>query len=161
MEEVLPRFHAERLRKGRVSLPGQIYLVTAVTHDRVPLFSDFYLGRIVVNALCHEQEKGTVESLAFVLMPDHLHWLFALGEGASLSDVLKSVKGFSAHRISANRGISERAEVWQKGFHDHALRRDEDLKAVARYLVLNPVRAGLVTNLWEYPLWDAIWVGET
>jgi REP element-mobilizing transposase RayT len=47
---------------------------------------------------------------------------------------------------------------WQEGFHDHALRREEDLRDIARYIVLNPVRAGLVRNIREYPLWDAVWL---
>jgi hypothetical protein len=48
--------------------------------------------------------------------------------------------------------------VWQKGFYDRALRSDEDVAAVARYIVANPLRAGLVDSVREYPFWDAIWV---
>ncbi len=51
-----------------------------------------------------------------------------------------------------------RIALWQKGFHDRALRREEDLVTVARYVVANPLRAGLVEKLGDYPLWDAIWV---
>jgi hypothetical protein len=47
--------------------------------------------------------------------------------------------------------------VWQPGYHDHALRREEDLVTVSRYLVANPLRAGLVAYIGNYPLWDAIW----
>ena len=42
--------------------------------------------------------------------------------------------------------------------HDRALRRDEDLLAVARYIVANPLRAGLVRRVGDYPLWDAVWL---
>ncbi|BAU72594.1 Transposase [Metapseudomonas furukawaii] len=48
--------------------------------------------------------------------------------------------------------------LWQKGFHDHALRSDEDVKTVARYVVANPLRAGLVERLADYPFWNAIWL---
>ena len=48
--------------------------------------------------------------------------------------------------------------LWQRGFHDRALRREEDLVRMARYVVANPLRAGLVEKLGDYPLWDAIWV---
>ena len=48
--------------------------------------------------------------------------------------------------------------VWQQGFHDRALRREDDLVKVARYVVANPLRAGLVRKYGDYPLWDAIWV---
>jgi hypothetical protein len=45
--------------------------------------------------------------------------------------------------------------VWQTGYHDHALRREEDIVQVSRYVVANPLRAGLVELLGDYPLWDA------
>jgi putative transposase len=48
--------------------------------------------------------------------------------------------------------------LWQKGFHDHAVRGDEDMRALARYVVANPVRAGLVRSVREYPHWDARWL---
>jgi REP element-mobilizing transposase RayT len=46
----------------------------------------------------------------------------------------------------------------QRAFYDHALRQDEDVQGVARYIVANPLRAGLVENIGDYPLWDAIWL---
>jgi len=48
--------------------------------------------------------------------------------------------------------------VWQPGFHDHALRKEEDVRAVARYVVANPLRAGLVQRIGDYPHWNAIWL---
>jgi putative transposase len=48
--------------------------------------------------------------------------------------------------------------VWQRGFYDRAIRKEEDLLAVARYIVANPLRAGLVSQLSDYPFWDAVWL---
>ncbi len=146
----MQRFHSADLRKGRVDLKGQIYLLTTVTHERNPVFAEFALARTCISAMRYQQEQGRVKSLAFVVMPDHLHWLVEL-QNDSLAAVMKSVKGFVARELG-NR------KFWQAGFHDHALRRDEDVKRVARYLVANPVRAGLVDSVWQYPYWDAVWV---
>ncbi|MCY1446959.1 hypothetical protein D9M71_635550 [compost metagenome] len=55
-------------------------------------------------------------------------------------------------------GFDHTEKIWQKGFHDHALRHDEDLQDVARYIVANPLRAGLVKRAGDYPLWDAAWL---
>jgi REP element-mobilizing transposase RayT len=79
-----------------------------------------------------------------------------LRPGAEFSAVVQSVKGLSATRINRMVGVAG-SRVWQPGFHDHAVRREEDLVALARYVVSNPLRAGLVRNLGEYSLWDAIW----
>jgi REP element-mobilizing transposase RayT len=89
-------------------------------------------------------------------MPDHLHWLFQLVDSRSLSTSVNAVKSFSARRINALTGSAGR--VWQKGFHDHGIRRDEDLETIARYIVANPVRARLVRRIADYPHWDAIWL---
>jgi hypothetical protein len=48
--------------------------------------------------------------------------------------------------------------LWQRGFHDHALRQDDDLAAAARYVIANPVRRGLVKRVADYPHWDAVWL---
>jgi putative transposase len=70
--------HGKDLRKGRVSLPGQVYHVTTVTLDRKPVFADLRPARVLINALREAQARGEATTLAFVLMPDHLHWLLQL-----------------------------------------------------------------------------------
>ena len=145
-----PRFHTKDLRLGRFSQPGQIYLVTAVTLNRQPVFADFAAARILIGAMRAEQTAGHAETLAFVVMPDHLHWLLGLGAGADLTATVQAVKSVTAHRVGG--------AVWQRGFHDRAIRQEDDLPAVARYVVANPVRAGLVPRVGAYPHWDAVWV---
>ena len=79
-----------------MSIPGQAYLVTTVTAGRVPLFAELWRGRILVQAMRYQQHAGAIDSLAYVVMPDHLHWLFLLGEGRSLSWVIGQTKRYSA-----------------------------------------------------------------
>ena len=146
--------HSLALRKGRYSQSGQIYLITTVTDKRRPLFTDLAMGRLLVQAL--KGAAPSAQTLAYVIMPDHLHWLMQLAEQGSLAATVQGVKSVSAHRI--NRSCHQHGAVWQSGYHDHALRRDEDLVKVARYLVANPLRAGLVAHIGDYALWDAVWV---
>jgi putative transposase len=84
-------------------------------------------------------------------MPDHLYWLMTLRDG-TLARVMRLLKGRSAHKIGR--------EVWQPNYYDHALRRGGGLRATARYIVANPLRAGLVERIEDYPWWDSIWLGE-
>ena len=154
--------HSKDLRKGRYSQHNQSYLVTTNTEQRQTVFTDFYLDRIVVQAMRHQHQEGNIQSLAFVLMPDHLHWLFTLQNDNSLAEVMKQVKGTSSFLIQKNR--RERGDIqlyqplWQEGYHDRALRKEEDLQQIARYIVANPLRAGLVKKIGDYPLWDAVWL---
>lgn len=75
---------------------------------------------------------------------------------------MQQVKGNSAYQIQKIRrewgAIPLHQPLWQDGYHDHALRKEEDLQQVARYIVANPLRAKLVADIGDYPLWDAIWL---
>jgi len=145
------------LRKGRFSEPGRAYFVTTVLADRRKRhFADLTCARLLIGEMRDLHESGAVDSLAWVLMPDHMHWLFQLGACSSLSAVIKQLKASSARRI--NRHLKRRGDLWQKAFYDHAIRQDEDLRQVARYIVGNPLRAGLVDNIADYPHWDAAWL---
>jgi REP element-mobilizing transposase RayT len=144
------------LLRGRASIGGQIYLVTTVTRGRARLFTNLYLGRIVVRELHSAATPACATTPAYVVMPDHLHWLLQLQSGIDLSEVVWAVKGRSSFGI--NRARDVRGCVWQPKFHDRALRSDEPLGAVARYVVCNPIRAGLVRRLHEYSLWDCVWM---
>ena len=156
MDSSLFAHRGHALRCGRITEPGRIYLLTTITHERKPIFHNWQLARLLVSEMRCLHETGKVGSLAWVVMPDHLHWLIHL-ESIPLSQLMQNVKSRSA--IAINRVSGRTGErVWQKGFHDHALRAEEDLQAVARYVVANPLRAGLVGRLGDYPLWDAVWL---
>ena len=51
--------------------------------------------------------------------------------------------------------------IWQDNYHDQAVRAEEDLRKMARYIVANPLRANLVEHIGDYSLWDAVWLDET
>ncbi|MEB2648743.1 REP-associated tyrosine transposase [Pseudomonas canadensis] len=146
---------SNRLRIGRYDEPNRIYLLTSNTLDRIPIFNDFKLGRLVVQQFRIAQNQGLVTSLAWVVMPDHFHWLISLEKG-SLADLMRQVKSKSTRIVNAVSGRQGR--LWQPGFHDHAVRQEESLEGIARYIVANPLRAGLVKKFGDYPLWDAIWL---
>ena len=148
-------YHSRDLRKGRFSEPDRPYLITTATFQRNSLFSDPHVAKLLADEIHHAVRDGFVESLCWVIMPDHLHWLLVLRR-RRLDRVIRQVKSRSAIAINRERG--KVGKVWQPGFHDRALRQDEDIKQVARYLVSDPLRAGLVERIEDYPLWDAVWV---
>ncbi|NOT83210.1 MAG: transposase [Methylococcaceae bacterium] len=140
------------LRIGRVSQSGVAYHITTVTQDRTPYFASLKYGRKVVRELMVLQAEGYAETLCYVLMPDHLHWLMVLHKG-KLSNTMRLLKGRSARSIGH--------AVWQPNYFDHAVRKDEDMHKMARYIVANPLRAKLVEQIGDYALWDAVWLDDT
>jgi REP element-mobilizing transposase RayT len=125
-------------------------MITVVTAERRRVFEQFSAARTLIGYLKTENDLQRANTVAFVVMPDHLHWLMQLGEGATLSQVVRGVKSLTSHRMGY--------PVWQRGFHDHAVRHEEDLKAMSRYVIANPIRAGLVSSVGDYPHWDAVWI---
>ncbi len=144
------------LLKGRVSLPGQIYHITICTDQRRPWFESLEYSRLVILQMRKMHEEKMLYSMAWVLMPDHLHWLLQLTGNNELSAVIKRFKGSAARAL--NKKLGRSGSIWQRGFHDHALRHEEDIRQTARYIVANPLRAGIVESIGAYPHWDAIWM---
>ncbi len=142
--------HGKNLRKGRVSLPNHAYMVTIVTASRQPIFISFTAARVAVRCFHDKDIVRQAQTLAFVVMPDHVHWLLQLEEEGNLSDVVRLYKT----KVS----LILRQRIWQRGFHDHALRDDEDLRDTARYIIANPLRSCLTQHIGEYPHWDTIWL---
>ncbi len=119
------------------------------------MFADFTLGCLAARTFNDACRSGDVILLAWVLMPDHAHWLLQLGDGDPLSGIVNRLKSASARQV--NRARHRRVAVWARAFHDHAIRGDESLESVAAYITANPVRAGLVTDIGDYPFWDTAW----
>ena len=141
---------SNRLRTGRHSQAGQAYLLTMVTFNRQPFFAEFQAARCLIRTFQAEERLGRASTWAYVLMPDHLHWLMQLGQEVDLARCVQGVKSLVTRQLGK--------PVWQAGFHDRAMRKEEDLQALARYIAANPLRAGLVKRVGDYPHWDAMWL---
>ena len=146
----------QALRKGRVSLPNQLYPITTATLDRQYFFNEFYAGCAAARCFENNDILGDARMLAWVLMPDHAHWLVGLGNQDNLSLVVNRLKSSSARL--ANRVLLRCGTLWESGYHDHALRAEENVVDVARYIIANSLRTGLVQRIGDYPFWNAIWV---
>jgi REP element-mobilizing transposase RayT len=89
-------------------------------------------------------------------MPDHLH-VVIVNRDHPLHTFVRLVKRSSTRDLN-DLGFERR--VWQRGYYDHIIRRDEDLFETIGYVLLNPVRAGLTQTWYEYPWSGSIeWPG--
>jgi REP element-mobilizing transposase RayT len=91
-------------------------------------------------ALYHQSQRWWLQ--LFLLMPDHVHALMAVPIGQSLPDAVRMWKGYQAKQ----HGI-----CWQAGFFDHRLRPGESRQQKTNYILMNPVRAGLVERAEDWP----------
>ena len=146
--------HARNLRSGRHSQPGCYYFLTAMVSGRRKIFTHKDHAIIVLDAIRWLHTAGRFIVDAAVVMPDHLHLVGQLGWGSrqdaapTLAAVMHTLKSFTAKTLT-QAGVA--APVWQHGYHDHGLRDDEDYKTRTQYVIENPVRAGLVQRVEDYP----------
>jgi REP element-mobilizing transposase RayT len=94
--------------------------------------------------------------IGFCIMPDHIHILLC-NAGSKLGPIMNGFKGRISRQVRSERpGL----EVWQEGYWDHIVRKEEGLYKVLQYILLNPVRAELVDSWWDYPWLGAPLMGE-
>ena len=124
------------------------YLLTFCTQDRRQVFVD---AAVVETARMQFQRAADNERfaiLAYCLMPDHVHLVVeGLADESDLRRFVQIGKQRSAHAMWRNHELSK---VWQEGYHDWVLRPDQSVTEKIRYVLDNPVRAGLVSRWDEY-----------
>ena len=89
-----------------------------------------------------------VALIAYCFMPDHVHLIVQTtdltGDVARFARLAKQYAGYAHSQQAGGR-------LWQPGWHDRLLRKSDDVVAVIRYVLQNPIRAGLAREVPEYP----------
>jgi type I restriction enzyme R subunit/putative DNA methylase len=95
---------------------------------------------------------------AWVVMPNHVHAVLWPIPNHTVSEILKSWKQYTATR--ANRILNRAGTVfWQPETFDHWIRNDEEHARCCRYVVHNPVKAGLAKTPEDWR-WSSAWSGQ-
>jgi putative transposase len=129
--------------------PGPIFHCRLGCLDRKPFLAVPETADVVVEAL-RFRHRRSADILAFAVMPDHVHLLLSLlAKGTTLSRWIGDLKRWTVRTTGATGGTGL---VWQTNFYEHVLRRDEELAAIAQYILENPVRKGLATR-WQSYRW--------
>jgi REP element-mobilizing transposase RayT len=116
--------------------------------------NDPAVSQCVADAIQFLDGKG-YRLIAWVVMPNHVHLIFKLLPGASLSRTLHALKSFTAK--AANKLLKRTGQFWQREYYDRLIRNDAELQQAVEYVRNNPVFAGLQDWKWVGQL-D---VGET
>lgn len=146
-------------RPLRLQLPGGVYHVTARGNDRRPIFEeDDDCARFLI-VLASTVARYHVLCHAYCLMGNHYHLLVQTPE-ANLSAAMRQLNGVYTQRF--NRRHERCGHVLQGRFGARLVDGDAYLREVCRYIVLNPVRAGLVAHpgAWRWSSFRAT-AGET
>ena len=112
------------------------------------------LASLVTGVICHFHEQRYVLG-AWVVMPNHVHAVVWPMPNNLLSDIVRNWKGYSARE--ANRILGRtKTPFWQREPFDHWIRNDVERDRICRYIINNPVKAGLckTPEAWR---WSSAW----
>jgi len=155
----LPRGRRLALITGMPNRPGRFpefdyiglhtYFLTICTANRQRAFVDIEFGGWAAAQLLRHSRARAFSVPAYSLMPDHVHLVLqGQSDAADLKSLILSWNTRTAHAWRMANG----SRLWQSGYYDHVLREGENVLAVARYVLMNPVRAGLVQDAKDYAL---------
>jgi REP element-mobilizing transposase RayT len=120
------------------------YFLTLCTKDRQPVLAEDGVQRRVRQFVGGSMDRYQVWVDSYVLMPDHVHLIITVGGDIKLGEWVKAFKAF----------VRNREFYWQDSFFDHILQSRESRSEKWEYIRQNPVRAGLVSSVEEWPYAD-------
>ena len=137
----------------RYWVPGGTYFFTLVTHQRKPLFADVANVQRLRDALAIVQREQPFRFLAAAVLPDHMHFLWALPTGDSAygrrigrMKVLftRSLQdaGSITRATSISRQKHRESDFWQRRFWEHTLDNEDEMSGYLDYIHYNPVKHG-------------------
>jgi len=148
-QAVVERWHGEMASNGG---SGKILFRKNVENyldkgDGRCFLRDSGVAKLVEDSLLFHHEKKYVLS-AWVIMPNHLHFLATPCENVELREIAHSIKSYTAHE--ANKLLKRRGQFWQHEPFDRYIRNRKHFGSVIRYIENNPVKAGLCAKAEEW-----------
>ena len=90
--------------------------------------------------------------LEWCIMPNHVHLLLQMADGYTLAQTIHSLKSYTANE--ANKILGRQGPFWWREYFDRYIRDYQHYKRVVCYILNNPVKAGLVKVVEDWP-----WIG--
>ncbi len=127
---------------------GYRYSLTFCTEDRAEWLVDPEAVELVATQILRAARDTSFAVTAYCVMPDHVHLVVeGLTDAADLKRFVHRAKQFSGYRYSQRW----KRRLWQRYSYERVLRTEEHTSDVVRYVLENPVRAGLAKHPTEYP----------
>jgi len=128
------------------------YFLTFCTFDRNRLFVTPAAVRIVHDQILRACVTEGFEIPAYCYMPDHAHFVMeAQRPDANLKRFVTRAKQYAGFYF---KRATERP-LWQRYGYERVLRNEDETVLFIRYVIENPVRAGLVNSPLDYPYWGS------
>jgi putative transposase len=139
-------------RIARVVVPGYPHHVTQRGARRQATFFCNRDYRAYLQLLMAGIAETGVAIWGYCLMPNHVHLIAVPGTPRGLAQLFRAAH--QRYSLTVNERQGWRGHLWQERFHSFVM-DDAHLLLAARYIELNPVRAGLCRLAIEWP-WSSV-----
>jgi putative transposase len=129
--------------------PSRTFFVTTGTSMGRRLLQSERNANLLIDVLRSLVSEHKFDLLDFVVMPDHLHLLLTVHDEMTIEKAMQLIKGRFSHRLSHECGY--KGEVWLRGFSEVQVMNQNGLETHREYIAQNPVKAGIVASVDEYP----------
>jgi putative transposase len=102
----------------------------------------------IVKEAIHHRDKVQYELHAYTIMSNHVHMVITLIGDLPLDRVLQQMKSYTA--VACNKLLGRHGDFWLHEGYDHVVRKGR-FGNVIRYVLNNPIKAGLCSNWRQYP----------
>ena len=127
---------------------GYRYFLTICTQQRARVFTARQAVDVVLAQLLQSSSDECMAVIAYCFMPDHLHLLVeGTNPASTLTEFVRVFKQRSSFQWKRMFG----SQLWQRSYFERVLRNHESSIDVARYVLANPLRAGMVDSVEDYP----------
>ncbi len=135
-------------RYARRKSSSKIYHIMLRGINRMLVFLDDHDRYRFLDTIDRMKKEGEYEILAYCLMGNHVHLI--MKEGKDTIEISLKRIGVS-YAYFFNKKYHRVGHVFQDRFRSEAIEDDSYLIAAARYIHNNPVKAGMVERVWDYP----------
>ncbi|MCD6162634.1 MAG: transposase [candidate division Zixibacteria bacterium] len=162
--------------RHRQNLEGGCYFITTSVIGFVKVFDDPECSKIIIDSLNFCQRKFKFHNNAYVIMPNHIHLILTLNENTKISNIMRDFKKYTSVAIKRyfakgnNIAIYNQLQkhvpsksnrsfiLWQPRFDDLQIFTEKVFLVKMRYIIYNPVRAGLVSEPedWQYLYYESM-----
>ena len=121
----------------------EVFFITVCCERRgVNQLATAEIWQAIIDTIEYREQAGDVECRLLLAMPDHLHGLFHFPQASRMKPTISALKAW----LARSHGVR-----WQRDFFDHRLRGWESAEEKRKYILMNPVRAGLVGRPEDWP----------
>lgn len=140
---------------------GSYYFFTLVTYQRCRIFTNENCIKEFKLSLHKIKNKYPFTIIAYVILPDHLHFIWKLPNDEDYSLRWRLIKRDFSMKLNSKKNARNEKFIWQRRFWEHAIRSENELQKYMNYIHYNPVKHGLcdLPSMWAHSSFE-YWVNK-